>query len=62
MASKVSITAPNTTGETVKVVAQQEGDMVFVWIANGPQVGGFNLHRFGGKLTADSLRTVLFGN
>lgn len=62
MASKVSITAPNTAGETVKVIAEREGDMVFVWIANGPQLGGFNFDRFGGKLTADSLRTVLFGN
>lgn len=62
MASKVSITAPNKAGETVKVYAQESGDVVCVWIANGGIVGDFPRERFGASVTPDSLRSVLFGN
>ena len=62
MPKKVSTLVPNKAGENVRVYGELESDTVFVWVANGPQIGGFNFDRFGGKLTADSLRTVLFGN
>lgn len=62
MASKVSIEAPNKAGDIVKVYGQREDDQVYVWIANGPQIGWYNLDRFEGGLTASSLRNVLFGN
>lgn len=61
MATKVSITAPNKAGDTVRVYAQREDDQVYVWIANGPQIGWYNFDRFEGGLTSASLRNVLFG-
>jgi hypothetical protein len=61
MATKVSAIVPNRAGESVKVYGQLEDDTVFVWIANGPQVGGFKLSRFGGSLTSETLYNVLTG-
>lgn len=62
MATKISITAPTKAGKTVKVWAQRQDDNVCVWIAGGGIVGDYPFERFGGSLTASSLRAVLFGN